>query len=222
MTREEALKLAFDSVVECDEDMAKKALASGDELGIPPLVLLTEGFGAGIKHLGDLFGRGEIFLPELIFSTEIMQLAASAIEEKLGSANTSAKGKMVIGTVEGDVHDIGKGIVAALVKSNGIEVYDLGREVPADVFIEKVRETGANFVGSSALLTSTMTVQKEIEKKLKEAGLRDQVKTLIGGAPVTRRWADRIGADCYCEDASETVDYILAQLESQGGDGLHE
>ena len=122
MTREEALKLAFDSVVECDEDMARKALAAGDDLGIAPLELLTEGFGAGIKHLGDLFGRGEIFLPELIFSTEIMQLAAAAIEEKLGDTSTNAKGKMVIGTVEGDVHDIGKGIVAALVKSNGIEV----------------------------------------------------------------------------------------------------
>jgi trimethylamine corrinoid protein len=143
-----------------------------------------------------------------------MQLAAAAIEEKLGDTSTNAKGKMVIGTVEGDVHDIGKGIVAALVKSNGIEVFDLGREVPADVFIEKVKETGANFVGSSALLTSTMTVQKEIEKKLQEAGLRDQVKTMIGGAPVTKRWADRIGADRYCEDASDTVEYILAQLEN--------
>lgn len=222
MTREEVLKLAFDSVVDCDEDMANQALAAGDELGIPPLALLTEGFGAGIKHLGDLFGRGEIFLPELIFSTEIMKLAAAAIEEKIGDASSNAKARMVIGTVEGDVHDIGKGIVAALVKSNGIEVYDLGREVPADVFIAKVKETGANFVGSSALLTSTMTVQKEIEKKLAEAGLRDQVKTLVGGAPVTKRWADRIGADCYCEDASETVDYILAQLAIEREEGLHE
>ncbi len=214
MTKEEVLKLAFDSVVDCDEDMANQALSTGDEAGLAPLVLLTEGFGAGIKHLGDLFGRGEIFLPELIFSTEIMKLAADAIETKLGSDYAQTKGKMVIGTVEGDVHDIGKGIVAALVKSNGVEVFDLGREVPADAFIQKVIETGAGFVGSSALLTTTMTVQKEIEKKLQEAGLRDKVKTLIGGAPVTQRWADRIGADCYCEDASDTVDYILGQLEN--------
>jgi len=210
MTREEALKMAFDSVVECDEDMARKALAAGDDLGIAPLELLTEGFGAGIKHLGDLFGRGEIFLPELIFSTEIMQLAAAAIEEKLGDTSTNAKGKMVIGTVEGDVHDIGKGIVAALVKSNGIEVFDLGREVPADVFIEKVKETGANFVGSSALLTSTMTVQKEIEKKLQEAGLRDQVKTMIGGAPVTENFRASIGADVYTADAASAAEEALA------------
>lgn len=214
MTKEEVLKMAFDSVVECDEDMANQALLAGDEAGIPPLILLTEGFGSGIKHLGDLFGRGEIFLPELIFSTEIMKIAAAATEAKLGSDYSQAKGKMVIGTVEGDVHDIGKGIVAALVKSNGIEVFDLGREVPADAFIQKVIETGAGFVGSSALLTTTMTVQKEIEKKLEEAGLRDKVKTLVGGAPVTKRWADRIGADCYCEDASDTVEYILAQLEA--------
>ena len=214
MTKDEVLKLAFDAVVECDEDMAQKALAAGDDVGIPPLVLLTEGFAAGIKHLGDLFGRGEIFLPELIFSTEIMQLASDAIEAKLGDTSSQSKGKMVIGTVEGDVHDIGKGIVAALVKSNGIEVFDLGREVPADVFVEKVKETGAGFVGSSALLTTTMTVQKEIEQKLAAAGLRDSVKTLVGGAPVTKRWADRIGADKYCEDASETVEYVLAQLEN--------
>jgi trimethylamine corrinoid protein len=214
MTKEEVMKMAFDSVVECDEDMANQALLAGDEAGIPPLILLTEGFGSGIKHLGDLFGRGEIFLPELIFSTEIMKLAANAVEAKLGSDDVHAKGKMVIGTVEGDVHDIGKGIVAALVKSNGIEVFDLGREVPADAFVQKVIETGAGFVGSSALLTTTMTVQKEIEKKLEEAGLRDKVKTLVGGAPVTKRWADRIGADCYCEDASDTVEYILAQLEA--------
>jgi len=214
MTKEEVLKMAFDSVVECDEDMANEALAQGDEAGIPPLKLLTEGFGAGIKHLGDLFGRGEVFLPELMFSTEIMKLAANAVEAKIGSSNVQSKAKMVIGTVEGDVHDIGKGIVAALVKSNGIEVFDLGREVSADAFIQKVKETGAGFVGSSALLTTTMTVQKEIEKKLEEAGLRDKVKTIIGGAPVTKRWADRIGADCYCEDASDTVDYVLAQLEA--------
>lgn len=116
---------------------------------------------------------------------------------------------MVIGTVAGDVHDIGKGIVASLVKSNGIEVFDLGREVPALTFIEKAEEYGADFIGSSALLTTTMTEQKKIEEILRKEGLRDKYKTMVGGAPVTKRWAEKIGADAYCEDAAESVKVIM-------------
>jgi trimethylamine corrinoid protein len=185
MAKDDIIKKAFDSIVECDEDMAKEALEEAEAEGISMVELLADGFSAGIRHLGDLFGRGEIFLPELIFSTEVMKMATEVIESKLDVADTKAKGVMVIGTVEGDVHDIGKGIVASLVKTNGIEVHDLGREVPASVFIEKAIEVNADFVGSSALLTTTMTVQKDIEEGLKAAGIRDKVKTMIGGAPVT-------------------------------------
>jgi len=195
--------------------MAKEALDEAEAEGISMVELLADGFSAGIRHLGDLFGRGEIFLPELIFSTEVMKMATEVIESKLDYADTKAKGVMVIGTVEGDVHDIGKGIVASLVKTNGIEVHDLGREVPASVFIEKAIEFNADFVGSSALLTTTMTVQKDIEEGLKAAGIRDKVKTMIGGAPVTHRWAEKIGADAYCEDAGDSVNYVLSCLESK-------
>lgn len=215
MAKDDIIKKAFDSIVECDEDMAKEALEEAEAEGISMVELLADGFSAGIRHLGDLFGRGEIFLPELIFSTEVMKMATEVIESKLDYADTKAKGVMVIGTVEGDVHDIGKGIVASLVKTNGIEVHDLGREVPASVFIEKAIEFNADFVGSSALLTTTMTVQKDIEEALKAAGIRDKVKTMIGGAPVTHRWAEKIGADAYCEDAGDSVNYILACLENK-------
>jgi trimethylamine corrinoid protein len=215
MAKDDIIKKAFDSIVECDEDMAKEALEAAEAEGISMVELLADGFSAGIRHLGDLFGRGEIFLPELIFSTEVMKMATEVIESKLDYADTKAKGVMVIGTVEGDVHDIGKGIVASLVKTNGIEVHDLGREVPASVFIEKAIEVNADFVGSSALLTTTMTVQKDIEEGLKAAGIRDKVKTMIGGAPVTHRWAEKIGADAYCEDAGDSVNYILACLEAK-------
>jgi trimethylamine corrinoid protein len=215
MAKDDIIKKAFDSIVECDEDMAKEALDEAEAEGISMVELLADGFSAGIRHLGDLFGRGEIFLPELIFSTEVMKMATEVIESKLDFAETKAKGVMVIGTVEGDVHDIGKGIVASLVKTNGIEVHDLGREVPASVFIEKAIEVNADFVGSSALLTTTMTVQKDIEEGLKAAGIRDKVKTMIGGAPVTHRWAEKIGADAYCEDAGDSVNYILACLEAK-------
>ena len=142
-------------------------------------------------------------------------MATEVIESKLDASELKSKGVMVIGTVEGDVHDIGKGIVASLVKTNGIEVHDLGREVPASVFIEKAIEVGADFVGSSALLTTTMTVQKDIEEALKAAGIRDKVKTMVGGAPVTHRWAEKIGADAYCEDAGDSVNYILSCLEGK-------
>jgi trimethylamine corrinoid protein len=215
MAKDDIIKKAFDSIVECDEDMAKEALEEAEAEGISMVELLADGFSAGIRHLGDLFGRGEIFLPELIFSTEVMKMATEVIESKLDYADTKAKGVMVIGTVEGDVHDIGKGIVASLVKTNGIEVHDLGREVPASVFIEKAIEVNADFVGSSALLTTTMTVQKDIEEGLKAAGIRDKVKTMIGGAPVTHRWAEKIGADAYCEDAGDSVNYILSILEAK-------
>lgn len=209
MTKETLFKDAFDSIVDCDEDKAMRVLKDAEEMGVSSIELLTEGFSAGIKHLGDLFGRGEIFLPELIFSTEVMKMVTAEIESKMEKSEIVSKGVMVIGTVEGDVHDIGKGIVASLVKTNGIEVHDLGREVPAQVFIDKVKEVNADFVGSSALLTTTMTEQKKIEELLAKEGLRDKVKTLVGGAPVTKRWAEKIGADAYCEDASDTVNFIL-------------
>ena len=215
MAKDDIIKKAFDSIVECDEDMAKEALEAAEAEGVSMVELLADGFSAGIRHLGDLFGRGEIFLPELIFSTEVMKMATEVIESKLDASDRTAKGVMVIGTVEGDVHDIGKGIVASLVKTNGIEVHDLGREVPASVFIEKAIEVGADFVGSSALLTTTMTVQKDIEEALKAAGIRDKVKTMVGGAPVTHRWAEKIGADAYCEDAGDSVNYILSCLEGK-------
>lgn len=215
MEKELILKEAFDSVIDSDEDKAMEVIKKAEEMGIDPVELLTEGFSAGIKHLGDLFGRGEVFLPELIFAAEVMKMVTAEIESKLEGGAMAKKGVMIIGTVEGDVHDIGKGIVASLVKTNGIEVIDLGREVPAQVFIDKVKEYNADIVGSSALLTTTMTVQKEIEELLKKEGLRDKVKTMIGGAPVTQRWADRIGADYYCEDASEGVKHALEYLASK-------
>lgn len=212
MTKEQLFKDAFDSVVECDEDKAMEVLKQAEEMGIDSVELLTEGFSAGIKHLGELFGRGEIFLPELIFATEVMKVVTTEIESKMESSATASKGVMVIGTVAGDVHDIGKGIVASLVKTNGIQVYDLGREVPAEVFVEKAKEYNADILGSSALLTTTMQEQKKIEDLMVKAGLKGKIKTMVGGAPVTKRWAEKIGADYYCEDAAETVKYALELL----------
>jgi len=213
MSKEKIFKNAFDSIVNCEEDQALAAVKEAEAEGLDLLALLTEGFGAGIKEVGDQFGCGEVFLPELIFAAEIMKTVSTEIESKLDGGAAAAKGVFVIGTVAGDVHDIGKGIVASLVKSNGLDVHDLGREVPAEDFVKKAKEVNADFVGSSALLTTTMTEQKKIEELMAEAGLKDKVKTLVGGAPVTKRWADKIGADFYCEDASEAVNVVLDCLK---------
>ena len=209
MSKEAIMEKAKQSIVEADEDIAMEALAEAEAEGVDLVELLSDGYSAGMKELGDLFGMGEIFLPELIFATEVMKAVSAEIEGKMDMSEVKSAGTLVIGTVEGDVHDIGKGIVASLVKTNGVEVIDLGREVPAQNFVDAAIEHNAEFVGSSALLTTTMTVQKDIEDALKEAGIRDKVKTMVGGAPVTNRWAEKIGADAYCEDASDTVNFTM-------------
>ncbi len=212
MAKEAIFEKAKESIIESDEDMAMEALKEAEDEDLDMVELLTEGYGAGMKELGDRFGMGEIFLPELIFATEVMKAVSTEVESKMDMDDSSQNGTLVMGTVEGDVHDIGKGIVASLVKTNGVKVVDLGREVPPQQFVDAAIEHDADFVGSSALLTTTMTVQKDIEDALKEAGIRDKVKTLVGGAPVTGRWAEKIGADQYCEDASDTVNYIMDWL----------
>lgn len=214
MSKEAILEAAKQSIVEADEDMAMEALANAEAEGVDFVELLSDGYSAGMKELGDLFGMGEIFLPELIFATEVMKAVSAEIEGKMDMSDVKSAGTLIIGTVEGDVHDIGKGIVASLVKTNGVEVIDLGREVPAQNFVDAAIEHNAEFVGSSALLTTTMTVQKDIEDALKEAGIRDKVKTMVGGAPVTNRWAEKIGADAYCEDASDTVNFLMNWIEN--------
>lgn len=205
MDKEKLLAEAADAIIEGDENRAMEILAKAEAEGVDLVELLSKGFSAGMQELGERFSSGEVFLPELIYISGIMKAVSTAVESKLDQDSIQKKGVMVIATVAGDVHDIGKGIVASLVKTNGVEVHDLGREVPAEDFIKAVKEFNADFVGSSALLTTTMTEQQRIEELLKEAGLRDKVKTFIGGAPVTQRWADKIGADYYSEDATETI-----------------
>jgi len=205
MSREEIIKAAFESIIEADEDIAMQALDQCAEIGMDPVELLTEGFSAGINELGEQFGRGEIFLPELIFATQVMKAVTTRVEDDLlkSGRTVEQKGRIVMATVEGDVHDIGKGICCSLLKTTGFEVFDLGREVPAETIIEKAIEHNADIIGTSALLTTTMVVQQQLEEILKERGIRDKFITMVGGAPITQKWANKIGADAYSEDASE-------------------
>lgn len=214
MSREDIIKMSFDSIVEADEDKAMEAMDLASNEGIDNVVLLNEGFSEGIKELGEQFSRAEIFLPELIFATEVMKVVTTRIEEEMASSGEKIqkKGKIVMATVEGDVHDIGKGICCSMLKTSGFEVYDLGREVPVSKIIETAIEHDVDIIGTSALLTTTMVQQKNLEEALKEQGLRDKFKTMVGGSPVTTRWAEKIGADAYSEDASECVSTAKALL----------
>jgi trimethylamine corrinoid protein len=211
--KEVLFKKAADTIIESDEDAALAILKEAEAEGVDLIELLSNGFSVGMREVGDKFGMGELFLPELIFASEVMKAVTNEIESKLEDGAIQKKGVMVLGTVAGDVHDIGKGIVASLLKTSGVEVHDIGREVPAEDFIKKAKELNADFIGSSALLTTTMTEQETIEKLVAEEGMKDKVKTLVGGAPVTQRWADKIGADAYCEDAAVTVKYINSLFE---------
>ncbi len=214
MTEQELLEAAAKAVVAADEDEAKAIATEAVKLGLDPLKVINEGFTPGMRDVGDLFERGTMFLPEVILASEAMVAAVAILEDSLPEDQKEKKaGTAVIGTIEGDVHDIGKGIVATLMRVYGFDVVDLGRDVPLDTFVEKVKETGAAIVGTSALMTTTMVGQKALEKMLKEAGIRDQVKTMVGGAVVTQYWADKIGADAYAENAQEAVQKALELVQ---------
>jgi trimethylamine corrinoid protein len=200
-TFEEAAK----AIVSGDAEKAVAMAKQGLDEGLDPLQLMDKGFIPGINEVGDLFGKGRLFIPMLIKSAIAMEKATEIINSAISQGEEITQGKIVVATVEGDVHDIGKTIVVALFKANGFNVVDLGRDVPVARIIEEAEKNGANLIGTSTLLTTTMPVQKELEEALKEAGLRDKYKTIIGGAPVTQRWADRIGADAYAHDASDGV-----------------
>jgi corrinoid protein of di/trimethylamine methyltransferase len=175
--------------------------------GIEPMDIIQKGLMPGMTTVGEKFSCGDYFLPDLIIAAEGMQRAMELLEPELRARQQSldSTGTVVIGTVKGDIHEIGKSLVATMLSANGFKVFDLGVDVPTAKFIEKVKETGANILGLSALLTTTMTVQREVVAALGAAGIRDQVKVLVGGAPVTRKWAKDIGADGFAEDAIGAV-----------------
>jgi trimethylamine corrinoid protein len=171
------------------------------------LDLLNQAFIPAINEIGEKFSMGEMFLPELIQAAEVMKKVTAAVSASLpkGAAAGQSRGVIVIGTVQGDIHDIGKTLVVTLLGVHGFSVHDLGRDIPTANFVAKAKEVNADLIGSSALLTTTMPKQKELEEALKEAGLKGRVKTLVGGAPVTQRWATRIGADAFGENAHEAA-----------------
>lgn len=202
-TIEEARK----AIYAFDAEQAMKIVQQVIDQGGNPLDLLNEAFIPAINEIGEKFSVGEMFLPELIQAAEVMKKVTARITGTIpkGMGEVKQKGVVVIGTVQGDIHDIGKTLVVTMLGVHGFTVHDLGRDVAIPRFVDKAKETGAQIIGTSALLTTTMTKQKELEEALKAAGLKGRIKTMVGGAPVTQRWADRIGADGYAENAHAAV-----------------
>ena len=223
MEKQEIFDKAKKSIVEADEEKALELISIAEKQGMDLLDLLINGFGAGNDELGDNFDKGIISLPELIYAAEVMKNVTGSILEILeyeekkndGKLPFMNRGTVVLATVAGDVHDIGKGIVASTLKSAGFEVIDLGGEVPVEKIVEEARLYNADIIGTSALLTSTMTEQKKLEKLLAESGLKSSFVTMVGGAPCTPRWAKKIGADGYSEDAIDAVKVAIALIEEK-------
>jgi corrinoid protein of di/trimethylamine methyltransferase len=196
------------SIVDGDPDVTVAKTAEALKAGVEPIAIIDQALVPGMRIVGERFSAGEYFLPNLIVSANGMKQAMALLEPELRARRQARKsaGTVVIGTVKGDIHEIGKSLVATMLAANGFEVHDLGVDVPVEKFVATVKTTNASLVGLSALLTTTMGVQKKVVEALAAAGLRAQVKVMVGGAPVSRKWADEIGADGYAEDAVGAVD----------------
>jgi corrinoid protein of di/trimethylamine methyltransferase len=209
MSNEELFGAMAQSVYNGKPDQAAELASQAIELGLDPLEVINCGYLPGIQEIGECFARGDMFLPDLIMGSEAMKAAIRTLEPELQRRGTQRQilGKVVLGTVKGDIHEVGKNLVGTMLSANGFEVYDLGVNVPTDRFVDSAREFDADIVGLSALLTTTMVNQRIVIQALRQAGLR--CKVMVGGAPVTQSWADGIGADGYSEDAGGAV--ILAK-----------
>ena len=185
------------------------------EDGVPALEIINQGLVPGMSEVGIKFRNGEIFLPEVLLSAKTMKMALEILLPILGEQDTGSMGRVAIGTVAGDIHDIGKNIVISMLQGNGFEVMDVGIDIAPERFVEVVRDNDLQILGLSALLTSTMPMMEETIKALEEAGLRQKVKVILGGAPVTQAYADQIGADGYGADAVAAAELTRALISTQ-------
>lgn len=183
-------------------ELVAKALENGEQ----PKDILEKGLLAGMSVVGDKFQKNEVFVPEVLIAARAMDAGVKVLKPLLVEAGVEPIGRVCIGTVEGDLHDIGKNLVKMMMESKGLTVHDLGVDVAPDTFVEKAQEYHADIICISALLTTTMQQMADVVEKAKAAGIRDQVSIMVGGAPVTQRFCDSIGADCYTEDAASAAD----------------
>ncbi len=208
----EILKLVYQGVLDGDLENAIESVQKAIDSGLSADKILKEGLIPAMTEVGRLFEEGEYFVPEMLVAARAMQGGLEILKPLLVEEDVKPVGKVVIGTVKGDLHDIGKNLVAMMMRGSGFEVYDLGTDVPPDKFTEQAREKGADIVAISALLTTTMANMTKTIKAITEAGLREKVKIMVGGAPLTDEYARKIGADGYARDASQAAKQALSLL----------
>jgi corrinoid protein of di/trimethylamine methyltransferase len=205
------------SIIDGAPDTASTLAQQAVTGGVAPIDAINNGYVPGMHHVGEQFARGQMFLPDMMASAEAMRAAMAVLDpelRKLGTQRPMA-GVVVLGTTKGDIHEIGKILVGTMLTAHGFRVHDLGVDVSGEKFAAKVSELNADIVGVSALLTTTMRNQKTVVEALEKAGLRSQVKVMVGGAPVTRRWAEEIGADGYAKDAMSAVTLARQLMEEK-------
>ncbi|MGB6422359.1 MAG: corrinoid protein, partial [Anaerolineales bacterium] len=212
---EEIYEKLAQAVIDGEVDDVKELATQALDDGLDPLTCINEGLTKGIQRVGELFSSGEYFLPELIIGADVMKAGLAILEPAmLADQKREVAGKVVLGTVKGDLHEIGKTLVGTMLTANGFQVFDIGVDKSSADFIAAIKEEDATIVGASALLTTTMLQQKELIKAIEEAGLREQVKIMVGGAPVTASYANEIGADGYAEDAISAVDMAFRLIDA--------
>ena len=200
------------AVIKGDQKTAVEITQAAIDEGMNPKEILENGLIEGMNYIGVRFKANEVYIPEVLIAARAMKMAMEILEPKLAEAGVEPIGKAIIGTVQGDLHDIGKNLVIMMLKGAGFEVTDLGVDVPAETFVEKAKESGAQVVGLSALLTTTMPAMETAVKAIKDSDV--PVKTMIGGAPITQAYADKIGADGYSADAASAVDLAKSLLST--------
>lgn len=212
---QELLDKMAQSIIDGDSDVSVQLAQQAIAEGMDPLTAITDGFVVGVNTVGDAFAAGEAFLPELVMAGEAMKAAVATLEPELAKKGSERKtlGKVVMATVEGDIHEIGKSLVGTMLTAAGFEVYDLGVNVPAEQIIAKAEEMNADIVGLSALLTTTMVRQREVIEAMDKKGLRNKTRVMVGGAPVTKDWVQKIEADGYSEDAVGAVNMAKSLMK---------
>jgi trimethylamine corrinoid protein len=204
-----------DAVLDFDDDGARRLAEEAVAAGMDPVMVLEEGLAKALREVGDSFGRGESFVTELIAAAQTMEAGAEVLNQEIARLGASRKsvGRFMIGTVEGDIHSIGKNIVKTMLTAAGFEVIDLGVDIKAEAFVEKAKELEPDIIGLSALMTTTMVMQREVIKALIDAELRKRPKVIVGGAPVTQAWVEEIGADACGFDAGDAVQTALELMK---------
>ncbi|RPH57132.1 MAG: cobalamin-binding protein [Chloroflexi bacterium] len=210
----EKLSALYNAILEGDVAGAKDEVQAALDAGLEPGTILAEGMIAAMKEVGRLFEEGDYFVPEMLIAARAMQAGLSLLKPHLLSGDVKSAGKVAIGTVKGDLHDIGKNLVALMLEGAGFEIQDLGVDVSPEEFVEAVAVGQANIIALSALLTTTMPNMKATIEAINQAGLRDKVKIIIGGAPVTQEYANKIGADGFSSDASRAVSLAHSLMEA--------